>query len=815
MLSAIRVLDLTEPRCHLAGQILAGLGAEVIAVEPPEGSPARFVGPFHGDERDPERSLLHWAYNRGKKSVVLDLGSDAARRDLARLAAGADILLESGGPLVMEAAGLAGADLAGADLAEVNPGLIHVTITPFGSDGPRAGWAFTDLTVLAAGGQLSLTGDDDRPPVRISLPQAFHHASAEAAQAALIALYERQNRSGLGQHVDVSAQQAVMQATQSMMLAHPLEASHLGRTAGGVKLAGLNIRLFWPCADGYVSVTFLFGAAIGPFTQNLMRWVYEEGFCDAEMRDKDWIDYTIMLLDGREPVEEYERAKDVLTNFFATKTKAELFEAALDRRLLIAPVTDSRDVLESPHYAARQFFEDVDHGELGTVRYPGAIAKLSATPLKPLPRAPHLGEHTAEVLAEPARVPAVPAGTNGASDAAPLDGLKVLDLMWVMAGPAGSRVLADYGATVIRVESVNRIDTARTLQPFWRDDPDPEFSGLFNNMNAGKLGLALDLRKPAARDVILDLARWADVVTESFSPKAMRQLGLDYAAMAEVNPEVIMLSSCLLGQTGPYADLAGFGTMAGAVSGFFNIAGWPDRPPCGPFGAYTDYVSPRFLVATLMAALEHRRATGQGQYIDLSQAEASTQFLSTSLLDCAVNGRVFERRGNADPVMFPHGVFPAAGDDRWVALAVEDADQWRHLCATIGRTDLAELVDADDRRARAGEVDAELAAWTGARGAQEAATELQVAGVPSYVVQNTVECFEDPQLRHRGHFVQVEHDKQGTTWVEGTRFHLSRTPARITRGGPTFGQHTFEVLTDVLGYDGDRIAELAAAEVLE
>ena len=810
MLSAFRVLDLTEPRCHLAGQILAGLGAEVIAVEPPEGSPARFVGPFHGDERDPERSLLHWAYNRGKKSVVLELGSDAGVADLRRLALGADILLETAGPTVLDARGLSGAELAAA-----NPGLIHVTITPFGSDGPRADWAFTDLTVLAAGGQLSLTGDDDRAPVRVSLPQAFHHASAEAAQATLIALYERQHRSGLGQHVDVSAQQAVLQATQSMMLAHPLEATHLGRMAGGVKLAGLHIRLFWPCADGYVSVTFLFGAAIGPFTQNLMNWVHEEGFCDEAMRDKNWIDYTMMLFDGREPIEEYERAKDILTAFFATKTKAELFDAALSRRLLIAPVTDSRDVLDSPQYAARDFFEDVDHGELGTVRYPGAVAKFSASPLQPLARAPHLGEHTVEVLAEPVRTPDVPAGTDRASDAPPLEGLKVLDLMWVMAGPAGSRVLADYGATVIRVESVNRIDTARTLQPFWRDDPDPEYSGLFNNMNAGKLGLALDLRKEAAREVVLELARWADVVTESFSPKAMRQLGLDYAALREVNPDVIMLSSCLLGQTGPYAGLAGFGTMAAAISGFFNIAGWPDRPPCGPFGAYTDYVSPRFLVATLMAALEHRRATGQGQYIDLSQAEASAPFLSTSLLDCAVNGRVFERQGNTDPVMFPHGVFPAAGEDRWVALAVEDADQWRRLCAAIGRTDMAELVDAADRRRRAAEIDAELAAWTGGFEAEAAATALQEVGVPAYVVQNTVECFEDPQLRHRGHFVEVEHEKQGTTWVEGTRFHLSRTPARITRGAPTFGQHTFDVLTEVLGYDGDRIAELAAAELLE
>ena len=795
MLSAYRVLDLTDERGHLAGQILGLLGAEVIAIEPPEGSSARRLGPFAGGEADPERSLHFWSYNRGKKSVVLDLDTEEGKSNLRRLAAGADFLIESDDPGVMAERGLGYDDLAGD-----NEALIYVSISAFGGTGPKAGWQSTDLTVLASSGQLMLTGDDDRPPVRVSLPQGFHHAAAEGAAAALIALYERQSRSGLGQHIDMSAQQSMNQASQSMMLAALLNADHTERMAGGVKLAGLGVQLMWPCADGHASVTFLFGPGIGPFTRNLMEWVCEEGFCDEATRDKDWLDYTMMLLDGREPVSEYERLKGVLTDFFATKTKAELFDAAFERRLLIVPVTTIEDVSNSPQLADRGFWEDVDHGEIGAVRYPGAMGKFTETPLMPLPAAPSLGADTDSVLGEADRKPSVAVAKTTAATAPPLEGLKVLDLMWVMAGPAGSRVLADYGADIIRVESANKIDTARTLQPFLNNEGDPEYSGLWNNMNAGKRGLALDMSKDAAVGVILDLVDWADVVLESFSPKAMKGWGLDYETLRQRKPDLIMLSTCLMGQSGPHSQLAGFGTMAAAISGFFNIAGWPDRAPAGPVGAYTDYVAPRFLVAALMAAIEHKRATGVGQFIDLAQGECSMQLLTPALLDFAVNGHIWERAGNDDPVFDPHGVYPAAGDDRWIAIACRNDEDRAQLAAEIGFDDLSE--DA-------------IAAWTSTQEAEAAMESLQARHVPAHVVSNTDECVADPQLAHRNHFVEVEHAKQGTTFVEGTRFVMSRTPAVITHGAPTFGEHTFDILTDVLGYDGDRIAELAAAQLLE
>lgn len=785
-------------------------------MEPPGGSPARRVGPFAADVADPERSLSFWAHNRGKQSIVLDLETERGRADLVELVRAADVLIEN-----WPVGWAAERGLDDATLSAANAALIQVSITPFGRTGPKAGWASSDLTLLASSGALALTGDRDRPPVRMGPPpQAWLHAAAEGAQAALIALYERNNHSGLGQLADVSVQQAANQIAASQMLNSLLDARMTERAAGGVLYGGMDIRLMWPCVDGHVSVTFLFGAAIGPFTRRLMEWVCEEGFCDEATRDKDWIDYAMALLDGREPLTEYMRIRNqVLVDFFATKTKAELLAAAVQRRLLIAPVATVADVLASPQLAARDYWDKVDQGELGMVTFPGPIAKAHGTPLESLPRAPRIDEHRGVPDAWRAKRSEGPAGGpdhGRVSNGSALAGLKVLDLMWVMAGPAASRVLADYGADVIRVESVHRIDTARTLSPFVGNEGHPEKSGLFNNLNGNKRGLALDLSNPTSHEIMLDLVAWADVVLDAFSPHGMISLGLDHDTLLAAKPELIVASTCLSGQTGPISSLAGFGTMAAAMSGFFDPCGWPDRPPSGPFGAYTDYVAPRYFLCVLLAALEHRRRTGQGQYIDFSQSEASIHNLAVWLLDYAVNGRLPERMGNDDPRFAPHGVYRSVGDDSWVAVACEDDEQWRALCSVLGPPagPLAGLT-ADQRLERRRELDQLVATWTAGRTAEKATEALQAVGVAAHPVANTFEAAADPQLAHRQHFVQVPHGTLGTTWMEGSRFVLSRTPATMRRAGPSMGEDTFEILTDTLGYDTDRVAELAAQGILE
>jgi crotonobetainyl-CoA:carnitine CoA-transferase CaiB-like acyl-CoA transferase len=392
MLSPYRVLDLTTQRGLLCGQILGDLGADVVHVEPPGGSAARRLGPFAGDVPHPDRSLFWWAQTRNQRGITLDLDAADGRAILRRLAASAHFVLESDEPGAMARRGF-GPDA----LLAINPSLVHVSITPFGEDGPKARWAASDLVLLAAGGPLLLTGDDDRPPVRLPLPQAWLHAAAEAAVGAMIAHHERQ-RSGRGQHVDVSAQQAVALATQSYILCAAVRAPQVRRMAGGIKHGKLNARFVYPARDGFVTITFLFGSAIGPFARRIMEYVHDEGFCDATTRDKDWIHYGDLLLRGEEPLAEFERVKACIEACTRSKTKGELLEAALARGLLIAPVSTLDEVRASPQLAAREYWQPMDHPELGrTVSYPGPFARFGAAPIRYRRRPPMVGEHNREI----------------------------------------------------------------------------------------------------------------------------------------------------------------------------------------------------------------------------------------------------------------------------------------------------------------------------------------------------------------------------------------------------------------------------------
>jgi benzylsuccinate CoA-transferase BbsF subunit len=399
----------------------------------------------------------------------------------------------------------------------------------------------------------------------------------------------------------------------------------------------------------------------------------------------------------------------------------------------------------------------------------------------------------------------------------PLSDVKVLDFTWVVAAPAASRVMADYGATVVRVETSRRIDTARTFGPF-HGGPGPENSILWQSMNTGKLGMTLDLSRPEAREVVLDLVRWADVVMEAFSPRVLPALGFGYEVFRQAKPDIIMLSTCIMGQTGPLSRFAGYGSLAAALSGFYNVTGWPDRAPAGPYNAYTDTVVPRFILTAILAALDHRRRTGHGQYIDQSHAETTLHFLTPSILDAQVNDRTPGRMGNDDPAMAPHGVYPASGDDKWIAIAVRDDRDWGSLSRVMEQPALSEderFATAHARIARRPELDEIVSRWTAAHSGKEAERALQHAGVPASAVETSYDLMADEQLIHRSHFVEVEHATLGRITVEGPRFSLSRTPAEVRRSAPTLGRDNQLVLEDVLRYPADRIAELVASGALE
>ena len=834
MLDGCRILDLTDDRGHLAGLLLAQLGAEVVLCEPPGGQRTRHRGPYVDDVADPERAIEFLVYNRGKHSVVV---KDPAQ--IAELAAGCDAVISCG---------MFGVDLA--ELRAANPQLVTASITPFGETGPKTAWAATDLTIAASSGTMSLTGDRDRAPVRIGSPQTWHNAAVDTAGAVLMALHERQT-SGLGQHVDTSAQQSFVDCTQFQMMTVLTGGDVPVRLPGAVDLGGFLIPWVYECADGYVTVTFLFGPMIAPFTSRILSWACAEGFCEPELRDKDWVDFGMAIVEGRESMDTFDRAIKALTAFVGSKTKAELLERALTDNLLIAPVTTTADVLALEHLDVRDYWEHVEVPRAGgpaPVRLCGSLAKTTAGPLPVLPVAPKLGEHTELYLGSDG-----PAGTaitsrpraeiaaTGRSMERPLDDVKVLDFMWALAGPGATRTLADYGATVVKVESELKPDVLRGVHPFIGSEGGQENALQFHSINAGKMDLTLDLSLPEAREVVLDLVAWCDVLTESFSPKAMSNWGLTYDALREVNPELVMFSSCLMGQTGPMRLYAGFGTMAAAIAGFYPVTGWPDRIPAGPFTAYTDYISPKLGVMLILSALAERDRTGQGQHIDFAQMEGALHFLATEFADEEINGRTAGRSGNADRHMCPHGVYAAAGDDRWVAMACETDEHWAALAAllTEAAADNAELaraldtlradasgvgnasrtgrlsgLNADRRRAHAETIDAAITAWTEPREAADIEAALQACGVPAHRVSDAADLMADPQIVAREHFLSVPHAKHGHTWVENSNFELSRTPGRPLWGGPMFGEHNMEVLEGILGYDADKVADLVIAGAL-
>jgi crotonobetainyl-CoA:carnitine CoA-transferase CaiB-like acyl-CoA transferase len=813
MLDSYRVLDLTDGGSLLCGQMLGDLGADVIVVEPPGGASAREIGPFYHNEHHPERSLYWWSLNRNKRGITLDISTADGQQRLRDLVAGADFLIESYAPGYLDSLGL-----GYEQLSAINPRLVMVSITPFGQEGPKAGWASSDLTAIASSGTLAITGDDDRPPVALSVPQAYLHAGAEAAVGALIAHIGRQ-RDSVGQHVDVSAQTATMMATQATVLAHGWGDQDTLRMAGGVNFGGIPLKFIQPASDGYVSVTFLFGSAIGPFTQRLMAVMCEEGFVDEATRDKDWINYTTLILSGQEPVSEFIRCSEAIGRFTASHTKQELFQMGIDKGLLIVPVNTIDEVANSEQLAARNFWRELDHPEIGEkVTYPGPFVNVSPQ-LEYRRRAPLIGEHNDEIFAG-LRSPAgssVGGGSNGSRDL-PLKGINVLDVAWVVAAPWGTRYLADYGATVIKVDSSTRVDTARTIGPFKDRTPGPERSAAYATVNAGKLGLTLNLNSPSGAEVARRLAEWADVVTESFAPGTLPRLGFGYEDLKRINPDIIMISSCLNGQTGPHSRLAGFGTMGLHIAGFGDLAGWPDRPPAGPAGAYTDYIAPKFTAAAILAAIDHRDRTGEGTYIDLSQAEASQQFLAPALLEYFVNGHVLTRIGNSSPDHAPHAVYPAAGEDRWVAIAVLSDEHWKGLCRALGRDDWAgdaNLAGVRGRLERHDELDAGISEWTGAREPDDIERLLQAEGVPVHRVSVSADLWSDPQISARGHFVTVEHPELGPVPIENSRMLFSHTPAHIERPGPVFGQDNEYVVKELLGYSDEEFIELLTEGVLQ
>jgi crotonobetainyl-CoA:carnitine CoA-transferase CaiB-like acyl-CoA transferase len=804
MLAPYRVLDLTDERAELATFVLAGLGADVVKVEAPGGAASRHAGPLADGEPDGLASLRFHAFNRGKRSVVIDLDSAGGLAELLALAATADFVFENAGPGALTARGI-GFDA----LRAARPDLVYVAISPFGQTGPYANHLATDLTLAAMGGAVALNGDPDRRPVRITVPQTWHHAAVESVLGALVA-HERRVHSGEAQFVDVSVQAAVFWTGLNAMLAHPTQGRNIERFGTVLQLSTLVTPLVYPCADGEVCLVATSATLAG-----LVPWMADAGVVTREWAEaEDWTTYEVRMLTADALVHPVEDVRAAVTTFTRGRRKMELFEGGIARGVTLAPVNTAADVVALDHLAVREYWDDVRLPSGRSLRGAGPFVKASRTPITWSRPAPAIGEHTSEVLDALAPAPAEHRAASPARARLPLEGVKVADFSWIGVGPITAKALADHGATVVHVETDRPADRLRLVGPFKDDIAGINRCQFFASFNTSKLSLQLNLKHPDGRDIAKRLLAWCDIALDSFTAGTMDSLGLGYDVARSLNPGIVMATTCLMGQTGPAANLAGYGYHAAAVSGFFEITGWDDRAPGGPFNAYTDTIAPRFLATTLIAALDHRRRTGEGQFIDQAQMESSLHFLAPELLDVQVSGTSPRRAGNYDPACAPHDAFPCAGVDQWCAIAVETDEQWRALRRALGdpawAADAA-LDTAAGRLAQLDLLDRELSAFTARHEPHALMTLLQAAGVPAGAVQRSSDHQLDPQLAHRKFFRRMEHPEMGEVPYEGHQYAIGGYDNGPLFPAPCLGEHTYQVLTEVLGLDDDEVATVLAS----
>jgi len=398
-----------------------------------------------------------------------------------------------------------------------------------------------------------------------------------------------------------------------------------------------------------------------------------------------------------------------------------------------------------------------------------------------------------------------------------LDGIRIVEFGWAVVGPITSSWAGHYGAEVIKVETSTKVDVIRTMPPFKDDQVDINTSLFFARENASKYSIALNLARPEAVEVAKRLISLSDIVLDSYTSGVMSRFGLDYQHLKKVKPDLIMISSCMYGQTGAYRSMPGYGVPLTAISGLTEICGWPDRKPTGPYGSYTDYLVPRFNLFAIVAALDYRHRTGNGLYLDASQYEASVQFITPLLLDYAVNKRINTRQGNACSHAAPHGVYRCHGIDRWCAITVLNDEQWNGFCKAVGNppwTQESRFSTMLSRKKHEEELDRLIGEWTIEHTAEEVMTLMQRDGVPAGVLNNGEDLGNDPQLKHRQYYKRLEHPEIGAVDYASYSVTFSKSPQEVFRS-PCLGEHTEHVCKKIIGLSDEEFKVYSAKGVFE
>ena len=776
-----RVLDLSE---SIGGQYCARLfadyGADVLLLEPPGGSAIRTAPPLSADNNT--GSWLFFHLNTGKRSAVLDSTGDAGRAALFARCMTADVILLP-----------AGFDRACLD--EIAPQAVTVSIQDFDATGPRAGWKATEMVIQALSGMMVNNGAAGREPL-YGCGQRTAFAAGLAAYVGTVTALLARPALGRGQHVDID----VNEVAATMAFPYVMQFLYSGYDrvrADQVIPAGQVL-----CRDGWVCI-----------------WLYNNRWTQLCTT----LDLPELLVDTRFATPAARR--DHWTALFAiiqarvADCNAEELVDQLQRADIIAAKSvRPAELGRQRHLIERQFWQALPDGR-AALGAPWLFSRTPRGPLRPPPATPGDGP------AAPASAPARPAQVPASPPAPPLAGLRIVEMTTAWAGPMAGRILAYFGAESITIESPNRVNTWRLN----RDAPLPENfpdrtpgarhydrSFLFNSQNVNKRSCLLDLKKPRARAILMQLLAQSDVLISNFRPGTLEKLGIGHADLKAINPRIIVAELPAFGRTGPMARHAALGPTMEMAAGMSSLVGYPGGQPEVTGPSYLDPIGGYNTAAAILTALLHRQRTGEGQHVEVPQVEAAMQFIGAEILAACESGRDPERNGNRIAHAVPHEAFPAAGTDQWITIEARDPHEWQALCRAISQPGLASdprFADLASRRHNEAALNAILAGWTRTRDKQATAALLQAAGVPSAPVQTPREIAGDPHLAHRGFFTPLTHPDAGRHPHPGLALHLSATPGGQHRAAPTFGGDNAYVLGTLLGMGAEAV-EAAARDGL-
>ncbi|UGQ11142.1 CoA transferase [Yinghuangia sp. ASG 101] len=840
-LDGIRVVEVGDRIGEYCGLVLAGLGAEVIKVEPPEGAESRRMGPFVDDVPDPERSLHFWAYNRGKRSVVLDLDTDEGRRGLEELAAASDVLLDASPIGHLDERGL-----GSAELRERHPALIVARMTPFGEEGPRRDWKATDLVHLALGGQVMNNGYDpdpsgkyDLPPVAAQLEHSYAVAGEQLAFTVIAALISRRH-TGRGQHLSCAVHEALAKNTEGDLMSWICLRTPFLRQTCRHSAPDVSVhRSIFATKDGrWILATTRNAELLGPF---LAKYGIGEDVSDgSDEKSKD-----SRVLPGMEggAARNMDAVEHTIRRYRFDDVP---WREAQEAGLMWVPVRKPHESAYDEHWLQRGTFGDVEHPDLGrALRYPTSKWIATGTQWVGRSPAPRLDQHRALLQVTPrplARAPLpVPRDLSVHGRPWALQGVRILDFTWMLASAGATRFLASLGADVIKVEWHKNLDPRRGGNPVggreareratgpvpsqWPADLGGPVGAQYNNKNPGKRGISLNVKHPKGLELARRMVAESTVVAEGFSPGVMESWGLGYDELRAIKPDIIYAKQSGMGTEGIYGRFRTIGPVAQAFAGTSEMSGLPDPfPPAGWGYSYLDWYGAYSFALAVLGAVYHHDVTGEGQAIDASQSEVGIFMTAVPTLDYQVNGRVWERAGNRSPysTAAPEGLYPTRGDDRWIAITCREDADWVALAKEAGHPEWLAQADfrtAADRHRNREALDRLVAAWTAEHDGFDLMNRLQAIGVAAGVAQTTRDRVEnDPQLAALNWLTELDATNFGRWPVAAPSVTMSDTPqyagGRVGRGAPTYGEHNYEVYEELLGLSRDEVDGLADEDAI-